>query len=243
MKNFIILSILFFLNTILYAKENIVVYTYHNHPPFITDNNKGLSYKLVNYLNQNSLDYNFILKVVPRSRLNYILKPWIKNNCNNDEGRCKSKWLVLWVNHKWGFGNNSLINFSWTPILKDSNIVVSSNTNKIEYKTPNTLINLTLAGISGHKYVGIDKLVEKNKIKRIDSNNELDNLFIVLSKKADVTIIPKSSFLYFQNLNKNLKSLYYSKTYHQTYMRNIMTNKNDSQLIDYLNSLKFDIFK
>lgn len=240
MKKITYVLVFMFLSLNLFAKENIVVYTYHNHPPFILDETKGLTFDVVNHLNENSDDYNFVLKVVPRSRLNYVLKPWINKKCKNVSKRCASNWLVLWVNHKWGFGADSLENFSWTPLFNDSNVIISSNVNKVEYITPKSLLGMSLAGMSGHKYVGIDDLVNEGKIKRINGNSELENLFVVLSNRVDVTLLPKIAFNYYKKTNSEFEALHESKKAHQKYMRNIMTNNKDKKLISYLNSLSFE---
>lgn len=237
MKKVLISSLAIFLLQNLYAKEDINVYTYHNHAPFILEDNKGLTYDLIKQLNKNSKDFKFNLKVVPRSRLNYILKPWINKTCMKK--KCKNNWIVLWVNHKWGFGKDSLENFSWTSLFKDSNAIISSNTNKIEYKNPSSLMGKTLAGMAGHKYVGIDDLVAKGFIKRVNGSSELANLKVILSNRADVTLLAKSAFDYYLKTNEELKSLYVSKKPHQEYLRNIMTNKENKVLINYLNSLNF----
>lgn len=237
MKKLIISLSVLFLGSSLLAKEQIDVYTYHNHAPFIVDNNKGLTHDLVNKLNANSNgDYTFKLKVVPRSRLNYILKPWISKKCETK--KCASNWIVLWVNHKWGFGSDSLDNFSWTPLLQDSNAIISSGFKKFEYTKPEDLVGKKLAGISGHKYLGIDDLVKAGKIERINGQNEVDNLKVVLANRVDVTLLPKSAFDYYKKSNDEFSTLYVSKIPHQSYMRNIMTNKKNPDLVKYLNSLE-----
>lgn len=240
MKKSLYVLFLIFISLNAYGKKDINVYTYHNHAPFIIDKNNGLTLKLIDYLNKNSEEFNFKLKVVPRSRLNYILKPWINKTCNSY--KCKDNWLVLWVNHKWGFGKKSLKDFSWTPLLKDSNAIVSSKFNKIEYTKPSDLIGKVLAGTAGHKYLGIDDLVNDGKITRVNGSNEISNLQVVLANRADVTLLPKSAFDYYVKLNKDFENLYTSKIPHQKYMRNIMTNNKNTELINYLNSINLDIF-
>jgi len=235
MKKLIFTAVMIFLSLSLFAKEQINVYTYHNHAPFIINEKLGLTHELIKKLNQND-EFDFKLKVIPRSRLNYILKPWISKKCETK--RCANNWIVLWVNHKWGFGKDSLENFSWTPLLNDSNAIISSNTKKFEYTKPEDLIGKGLAGIAGHKYVGIDDLVKAGKIKRINGSNEVDNLKVVLANRVDVTLLPKSAFDYYQKTNSEFSNLYVSKVPHQSYMRNIMTNRQNKLLVKYLNSLK-----
>ncbi|NQY93452.1 MAG: transporter substrate-binding domain-containing protein [Campylobacteraceae bacterium] len=233
------LSILL-LCSVLFGAQEINVYTYHNHAPFIIDKKTGLSYDLVEFLNKNAKGmYNFKLKIVPRSRLNYNLKPWIQQECGKTK-ECQSNWMVLWVNHKWGFGKNSLTNFSWTALFQDSNAIIYSKNRKINYTTPKSLIGKKLAGIAGHRYVGIDDLVKEGKIQRIDGNSEEVNLQKVLSNRVDVTLLPTSSFNYYLNTDEKLNALEKAKVAHQVYMRNIMTTTKNVELIKFLQSQNFE---
>ncbi len=233
-----LLFLLVFFSSFLVAKQEIIVYTYHNHGPFIIEN-KGLSFDLINYLNQNQNEYNFKLKIIPRKRLNYILEPWINKECVNEK-KCHKDWMVLWVNHNWNFGEDSLKNFLWTPLLKDTNIIISSSKNKFEYINPYSLVNRSFAGIDGHRYIGIDDLVEKGLIKRIDGKSEVKNLELLIKQRIDVTILPNSAFIYYKNANSKFKTLYSSKTPQQVYMRNIMTNSYNTKLIKKLDSLRLE---
>lgn len=237
MKKIILLII--GLSVFLLAQQKVLVYTYHVHAPFIINKTEGLTFKLIDYLNDNSDGkFEFVLKTVPRSRLNYILKPWINKNCGKTK-KCNPNWLVLWVNPKWGFGKDSLSNFSWTPLLEDSNLIISSAEKKIEYTKPEDLIGKKLAGISGHKYIGIDDLVDTGDITRINGNNEVENLQVTLANRVDVTLLPKSAFRYYKQTNKEFETLYSSKVPHQKYLRNIMSSGKNSDLSKYLNRLDF----
>ena len=237
MKKLVILLLLGF--GILFGAQEVNVYTYHNHAPFITDKKEGITYDLIQNLNDNAQGtYTFKLKILPRSRLNYTLKPWINKECGVSK-ECASNWIVLWVNPKWGFGKDSLTNFSWTPLFEDSNAIIYSKDNKINYTNPNSLIGKKLAGISGHKYVGIDDLVKEKKIKRINGNNEKLNLEKVLSNRVDVTLLPNSSFNYYIKDDDEFNKLEKSKVAHQRYMRNIMTTSQNTELIKFLDKQDF----
>ena len=226
--------------SILFGKQEINVLTYHNHAPFIIDKKEGLSHSLIQYLNEKANgQFIFKLKVLPRSRLNYTLKPWINKECGVTK-ECASNWMLLWVNHKWGFGQDSLTNFSWTKLLEDSNAIIYAKNKTINYSSPESLIGKKLAGISGHKYLGIDQLVNDGKIKRINGNNEKLNLEKVLSNRVDVTLLPNSSFNFYVKNNQKFESLKKSKVAHQKYMRNIMTTTKNTKLIEFLQKQNFD---
>jgi len=218
--------------------KDITVYTYHNHAPFIAGKEMGLSHILVNYLNKSSDTYNFKLKIVPRSRLNYYLKPWIQKKCEQIK-KCDQDWMLLWVNHKWGFGKDSLSTFSWIKLFEDSNSIIYSKNKKIDYQNVNSLIGKKIGGIAGHKYVGIDDLVKKGKIIRIDGNNEVSNLQKVIKGRIDATLLPTSSFNYYAKTISQVDMLEKSQIKHQVYMRNIMTTNKNTELTQFLKSLDF----
>lgn len=239
----ILLFVLLIIFSTLNAKD-IEVYTYHNHAPFVTSENEGLSYELIDFLNDNSNGkFNFKLKIIPRSRLNLYLKPWINGSCIKNKD-CKTNWMLLWVNHEWGFGKDSLKNFSWIELFEDSNSIVSKKDSNFEYLNENSLIGKKLAGISGHKYVGIDDLVKEKKIVRINGNSEKTNLLKVIKNRVDVTLLPTSSFNYYQKIDRNLEVLKVSNIKHQVYMRNIMTTNEVPELLDFLKNLNLrEIYK
>ena len=237
-KHYFIFIIIMYLSSSLLAKQNIKVYSYHNHPPFIKEDKTGKSHEIIKFLNDQSDIYSFSLHLVPRKRFNAIIRPWINNNCNMKK-QCDSKWIVLWVNEKWGFGNKAKETFFWTNIFEDSNLIVSRKDKYINYSKISDLINKTIAGVNGHIYVGIDKLVKQNKINRINGKNTLDNLHLLLLNRVDATIIPKSTYLYYKNIHGSFNQLKASTIPQQRYVRNIMTNNKNPKLVKFLNSLDY----
>lgn len=199
---------------------------------------------MITHLNEKANGkYTFKLKVLPRSRLNYVLKPWINKECGVTK-ECSSNWMLLWGNPKWGFGKDSKTNFAWKELFKDSNAIIFNKDSNINYTSPSSLIGKKLAGIAGHKYVGIDSLVKEGKIKRINGNNETLNLQKVLSNRVDVTLLPNSSFNFYLQQNVKFQKLEKSKIPHQTYMRNIMTTSKNTKLVNFLQKQNFsDIVK
>ena len=209
------------------VSETINIYTYHNHPPFVTGEAKGLSYDLLNMLNEKAGDsYNFTLRIIPRARLNMITRNWHDGDCPDPEKNCEDNWIVLWVNPLWGFGKDPMKTCYWIPILDDSNSIISLIEHKVEYSKPESLIGLTLGGMLGHKYVGIDDLAQKGLITRIDGTKERDNIFKLIKKRVDVILLPTSTIQYFVSkdeiISKHASELYISPTKHQEYRRNFM---------------------
>ncbi len=176
------------------SPEKIKLYTYHNHPPFVTGDGKGLSFdveKLLNKQAQGRIVFN--IHIVPRSRLNVHLMDWIQGKCLSPTSSCDKNWGLLWVNQKWGFGKNPDENFGWVPILKDSNAIISSTNKKITYDTPDSLIGHRFGGIRGHRYIGIDSLVKNRTVSRIDGHRERDNTITLSQNRVEVILLPTST--------------------------------------------------
>ena len=224
------------------ASEEITLYTYHNHPPFINQPGEGLSYDLADLLSEQSAGaFQFTVKVVPRSRLNVMLKSWVNGECIG-EPRCTRNWVVPWVNQKWGFGKAPEQNFSWTPLLEDSNVIVSRSDAPVEYRQPSDLDGKRFAGIGGHRYVGIDERAEAGKITRINGTKERDNLIILARGRVDATLLPASTYRYYLKQDRQLAALssrlYRAKQPHQAYTRNLMASGDQQKLNSLLTSLR-----
>ena len=203
----------------------VTVYTYHNHPPFITDEGQGLTYDLVDRLNAIGVDgMQFEVQVVPRSRLNMLLASWVSGECR--ETRCDDNWIVPWVNPKWGFGAEPQINFGWVRQLQDANEIISRSDAPVDYREPDSLTGKIFGGIRGHRYVGIDDLVASGAISRIDGNNERNNLLKLLMGRIDTTLLPRSTVEYYTQHDEVIaplgNELYIASKAHQQYWRHLM---------------------
>ncbi|MFT5708069.1 MAG: polar amino acid transport system substrate-binding protein, partial [Oceanospirillaceae bacterium] len=243
-KSFLIVltTIFLCLSNIAFAKaEVITLYSYHNHPPFVTGANSGLTFELARQLNEQAAGrYLFQVSIVPRSRLNYYLKGWIKGECPSHE--CEDNWLVPWVNPKWGFIKGLRDNYLWHELFSDENVIVSHASNPWVYKSPESLKELVFAGMRGHRYVGIDDLVKTGDIIRIDGNRERDNLLKILEKRVDATVLPSSTMRYlFKNdlvISKQSRDLKVADTKHQKYIRYAMLPETRNDLLLLLKDIK-----
>jgi hypothetical protein len=224
------------------VSETIDIYTYHNHPPFVTGQARGLSYDLLNMLNEKAGDsYNFALHIIPRARINMITHDWHGGNCPDPDKNCKDNWMIIWVNPQWGFGKDPFKTCNYIPIISDSNSIISLIKHKVEYSEPKSLIGLKFGGMLGHKYVGIDDLVQKGLITRIDGIKERDNVFKLIKKRVDVILLPTSTIQYFISKDKivsmHASELYIAPTTHQEYRRNFMVPKTRVDITKFLESV------
>lgn len=218
--------------------DEINIYTYHNHPPFVIDaieKGRGLTFDLEDSINRYSEGkISFAVEVLPRNRLNMKLNSWISGDCFREGTICQNNWMVIWVNPKWGFGNNAASKFHWIRIHDDSNAMISSQKNKIAYHSPISLKGLRFGGMRGHRYIGIDKLVRQKKIIRIDGNRERDNILKLLTGRVDVILLPTSTINYYIEHDKKFvaldQKLYVAPNKHQVFARYVMIPKSNQQL-------------
>lgn len=240
-----LLSILFTIcfclsRTVAAQQEIITIYSYHNHPPFVTGINSGLTYDLAKQLNKQAAGrYFFKVSIVPRSRLNHYLKDWIQGTCPNS--KCKQNWLVPWVNPKWGFIQGSRDHYLWHKQFSDANVIISRAHESWNYLSPASLKGLVFAGMRGHHYVGIDDLVKTGDIKRIDGNRERDNLFKLLHRRVDATLLPRSTMAYLLVNDPEIKvqaeQFKIGDEKHNAYVRHIMLPETRGDLFSLLKSI------
>lgn len=207
------------------AIETVTLYSYHDHPPFVTGPHAGLTEDLALYLNSLAPDhYRFVVKLLPRARLNAQLAGWINGDCTGQD--CAANWLVAWVNPAWGFIKGNEDPYQWQPLFEDSNAIVSLRDRAFEYHAAESLDGRILLGMRGHHYVGIDDRVEQGRVKRIDGNDERDNLLKLLAERGDAALLPTSTIDYFLTHDARLAPLrarfFVSPTRHQRYTRFLM---------------------
>jgi len=212
------------------AKE-IMVYTYHSHPPFILEDpdlKKGITFELARILTRNSGEaFKFTVQPLPRKRLDLKIEK-------------SGDWIVFWVNPVW-FKDKEQKKFLWVPFIDDANVIISRKDKSISYKSPASLIGKRFGGIAGHYYVGIDDLVKSGKIVRIDGSYEKANLdgLLAVPPRFDVTLLPLSTTNYFlksPDYGRYEKELHVSDIHHQDYKRFFMMPKKHTELFQYINS-------
>jgi len=220
-----ILTILYclFLNTA-QAGQKVPILTYHIHPPFVVGEGKGLSYDFAKLVTKKSKGkYNFEIRELPRVRLNQEIKS-------------NKPWVSVWANPLW-FGDKNKKKYFWLELLKDENSIISRNNLKINYDNPNSLLGKKFGGIRGHKYVGLDDLLKAKKIKGTKTDNERDLLRMLLHKRVDVILLPKSTIsFYIKDLSLEQK-VFIGKKPHQSYVRHIMVPRGQEKLNSFFEKL------
>jgi len=205
--------------------EVIQVLSYHNHPPFVTGPMQGQTYQLVRQLNALAPPgLRFQVELLPRVRLNQRLQGWIDGEC--PARPCDDGWLVPWVNPNWGFRPPGGDPYHWLAQAEDANVIVSRQSDPIDYQQPASLDGKVLGGVRGHRYMGIDERVAAGRIERVDGNVERDNLLMLLYGRVDAVLLPESTVNYFlqqdPTLRPHAQAFYIAPVRHQRYARSIM---------------------
>lgn len=209
--------------------EEIPVYTYHTHPPFITGEKKGLSYDLARYLTEKSNgDYSFSLMPMSRPRVNKMLA----------ESR---NGIVAWVNPVW-FKDEAEQKYMWTKpfVMMDGNAIISHVDLSLHYNGPESFDGLVFGGVRGHIYAGIDKYIASTgKTKRVDAEGHLDNFRKLVKGRVDVTITPISAAEYFIENEGLQDQLFISPTPHSRFKRRVIVVDRREEVLEFIEKTIF----
>lgn len=215
-----------------FAAGTVSIYTYHNHPPFVLEAGKGLSYELADYLNRKSKgNPTFKIEVVTRPQLDKLLAAPDFNG------------VVAWVAPEW-VKDKEKATYLWTSaVMEDANVILSPTANRLEYKDPASLKGKNFGGIAGHKYGGIDDLVAAGAIKREDAEKERNNLRKLEAGRIDATLLPRSTANYLLTEMGLGSKIYVAPTPQSSYMRMILVPKKSPELQKVLNDAVTDMPK
>ena len=207
------------------AAEKVMVLTYHTHPPFIVGARQGLTHDLAAYLNEHSGGrYEFEVRSMSRPALNKSIEmPLV----------C----IVPWVNPVW-FKDQAETKYLWSTqvLMRDGNAVVSRSDRRVVYEGPASLAGMTLGGLRGHLYEGIDAYIrDKKSLRRVDADRHLDNFQKLLKGRIDVTLTPESAALYLIKREGPGAKLFISPNPHSRYERRFFVTDQREDIRKYIN--------
>lgn len=202
-----------------HAAAPVPIYTYHNHPPFVLEAGKGLSYELADYLNRKTGgNPAFRVEVVTRAQLDKVL------------AAPDFAGVVAWVAPAW-LKDKDKTTYLWTSgVMEDANVILSNANSRIEYKDPASLKGKQFGGIAGHNYAGIDELVAAGAIKREDAEKERNNLRKLEAGRIDATLLPRSTASYLLDEMQLGSKLYVAPTAQSSYTRQLMVARKAPEL-------------
>lgn len=231
--------IIFFVNMLFlilsfpaHSAEKISFITYHLEAPFIVDKKArlGLTYDLADMLTHKSGGrFHFVVEELPRLRLDSKLER-------------NERLVVPWANPKW-FQDHKMKFYFWSSsYMQDSNSIISPSSNPVEYSGPNSMIGKTISGLLGTRWVGLDPLVEANKIKRENAISFLSAIRMTLRGRSDVTLLPTPIAKFIISRENLSENIHFSARPHSSFERYFLVNgRRDIRdyletQIEYLNS-------
>ncbi|MET1079070.1 MAG: PAAT family amino acid ABC transporter substrate-binding protein [Pseudomonas sp.] len=184
------------------AAQEVTAWTYHQMPPLLVDldNRQGLSFDLLELLNDhpdNRQRYHFSLLYLPRKRLDMTLVG-------------PSSGLVLWASPDF-FPDTPAPLYHWLPsLLTDQQDFLSRVDRPFDYQGPDSLRGHTLGGVLGHRYQGLQTVIENGAVQREDVALDQQNLEKLLSRRLDLILIPHSTVLFYNRQQDLSGRLYFS---------------------------------
>jgi len=211
------------------AKQVIKLWSYYEFPPFVISvaERNGLTYDFVEKLNlfEDTGEYQFEVEILPRKRLNAYLDSTMKG-------------AVLWVNPLF-FGDLKRKRYLWTnPILEDEQAFISRVQTPFLYTGPESLMkpDFVLGGMRGHVYGGIQKQIDEGKIIRSDVDKEKQNIGMLLKKRVNTFLIPRSAMIFYEQQLNLTGKIYYSPRPLISFTRNILV-KHDLNVFEFLSGI------
>ncbi|MFD2165257.1 substrate-binding periplasmic protein [Thalassotalea euphylliae] len=203
---------------------SVPVYSYHLKPPLIIDDQeqKGLYFDFVNYLNSSSKDYQFQLTHIPRKRIDKML------------AEKELDGILLGVNPVW-FKDKQETKYLWSPrIFTDRDELVSLKETPVEYINPDSLEGKVFGGVRGFYYFGINEIIKQQRVLRIDTVHEIDLFSMLLNRRIDAAVISRSTFDYMVKINEWQDKFHLSKKPHDIYDRRVLIPLDNEHLYHYL---------
>ena len=187
------------------SENTICLYNYQNQPPYVTAPGQGLTYDLVDYLNEKfRVTYRFVLFNLPRSHLDQMISKGAKG-------------LVPWTCAAW-HGDPNETKFQWTPgYFNDSNSIISLAKTPFEYDGPKSMAGHVMGGILGFFYLFLDDMAKNNELKRVDVSNVMEIFKRLQSQRIDTALVPGSTARYLLTKNKMLNEFHFSRKNHQDF--------------------------
>lgn len=194
--------------------ETVRLYNYHQHPPFMTAPQQGLTWALADYLNKKLGEPLFEVWTVNRYRLQLEMD------------QPDFKGVVAWVNPAW-FGDEGRRRYLWSlPMMRDTNELISSRDHPIDYRGPDSIKGLTFGGIIGYHFAAVDGLVASGQMKRSDAKLAKTNLDLLLRHRIDITMVPGSALNWFILRPEYHDKLYVSPFPLFSYTRHLLLSPN-----------------
>ncbi|NVK25861.1 MAG: transporter substrate-binding domain-containing protein [Gammaproteobacteria bacterium] len=199
------------------STESINLYTYHQKPPFIVDNDRheGFYFSLAELLSKENSGVDYQLYYVPRKRLDVMLS------------RPDFDGIVLGAVPAW-FKDKLKTKYLWSDgYFEDKDHFVSLKTQKFEHVKGRPLKNVTVGKVAGLYYKGVTEQIKRGELLSVETTTELAILKLIEKSRVDVGIISDSAFKYYQSKGYVEHIFHLSSIPHDEFNRRAFTTKNN----------------
>jgi len=165
------------------AAATYTAYNTYLHPPFVQPDGNGLASELVQALNRNMGEDEFVLRNVPRARFVAIAGH-----------RERIDGIALFLSP--AFLKPALArSYHWSePLFADRNVLVFKAGNVPESMMPRSLRGLRFGAVRGHVYRYFDSMERRGAIRVDEVGDEMNNLRKLVAGRIDFTLINRLHF-------------------------------------------------
>jgi polar amino acid transport system substrate-binding protein len=226
-----VFSLVLALSALAAGGSEVAVFNTYQTPPYLTPKG-GLAADLTALLNRRlGKEYRFTLRNVARPKL-------MREVMANEEF---FEGVVLFLNPQF-VDDDERKRFLWSPpIFADENVVVFRKAPPPAL-TAEHLRGMLFGGVSEHRYVGLDALIEKGVVRRENSPDEAASLAKLLAGRVDFVLMNRMQY---QTLQRELKpgsALHVvGNPWQAQFTRHLMLGRNNKQLADRLSAVLKDI--
>ena len=208
------------------AVEEILLFSYQQKPPYVLDGDvdHGLYADLARQLNNRLPAYHFVMREIPRKRLDRLLSQHELNG------------LIIGADPAWFSQSPGLT--SSAAFIDDANVLVSRANGDISKVTLDNLDGKRLGLVAGHYYPELNEALSRGHIEVQEGVSEAVNLQRLQKGWVDATVIGARTLEYFQQQDPALKTQLYvqdATLYH--YQRHLLVPERYVRLLPELDEV------
>lgn len=208
------------------AVEEILLFSYQQKPPYVLDGDvdRGLYADLARHLNNRLPAYHFVMREIPRKRLDRLLSQGELNG------------LIIGADPAWFSQSPGLT--SSAAFIEDANVLVSRASGDASRVTLDNLDGKRLGLVAGHYYPELSDTLSRGQVEVQEGVNESVNLQRLQKGRIDATVIGARTLEFFQQQDPALKTQLYvqdATLYH--YQRHLLVPERYVQLLPELNQV------
>lgn len=208
------------------AAQDILLFSYQQKPPYVLDGDveTGLYADLAQHLNAKLPAYHFVMRDIPRKRLDRLLS------------QGKFNGVIIGADPAW-FSQTPGLSAS-APFIEDANVLVSRASGDLSQVTLDSLDGKRLGLVAGHYYPELNSALSRGHIDVQEGVSEAVNLQRLQKNWIDATVIGARTLEFFQQQDPALETqLYVQKAPLYHYQRHLLVPERYVRLLPELNEV------